>query len=219
MPIAFFDLDRTAVEVNSATLWVRRQHREGRIGLRLLAEAGLWLGLYRLGLMRVDKALRKAVASLEGQVEAELERRTQQFWDEEVAQRVRPGARRTLAWHREQGHAVVLLTSSSPYISRCAVRTLQLDDYVCTEAEVVDGVFTGRILGTPAYGQGKLTRLREYLAARGEDETECWFYTDSTADQPVLEAVGHPVCVAPDPPLAREARRRGWPVEDWDRAD
>ena len=38
------------------------------------------------------------------------------------------------------------------------------------------------------------------------------FYSDSINDLPLLEAVGAPVAVDPDPRLQAEAARRGWPV-------
>ena len=217
MALALYDLDRTALAVNSATLWVRRQWREDRLSTGNLVRAGWWLSLYRLGVMHADRALHEAVASMEGQPEAELARRTGIFWDEECLHTVRPGARRAVERHRSLGHRNVLSTSSSPWISRLAVAELGLDDYLCTEIEVVDGLLTGRIAGTPNFGQGKLTRLQAFAAQRGIALEDVWFYTDSAADLPLMLAVGHPVCIAPDPGLAREARRRGWPIEDWDR--
>lgn len=216
MALALYDLDRTAIAVNSATLWVRRQWREGRLSPGNLALAGWWLSLYRLGVMRADKALHQAVASMEGQPEAELVRRTGIFWDEECVGSVRPGARRAVERHRALGHRNVLSTSSSPWISRLAVTELGLEDYLCTEIEVVDGRLTGRIAGTPNFGQGKLTRLQAFAGRHGIALEDVWFYTDSAADLPLMLAVGHPVCIAPDPRLAREARKRGWPFEDWD---
>jgi HAD superfamily hydrolase (TIGR01490 family) len=218
MALALYDLDRTAIAVNSATLWVRRQYREGRISTKTVLEAGLWLSFYRSGLMTMDRALHRAVASMEGHPEDDLAARTEQFWREECLHTVRPGARRAIERHRAQGHRNVLSTSSSPWISRLAVAELGLDDYLCTDIEVGDdGLLTGRIAGTPNFGEGKLTRLRGWAAERGVALEDVWFYTDSAADLPLMLAAGHPVCVAPDPKLAREARRRGWPVEDWDR--
>ncbi len=217
MALALYDLDRTAISVNSATLWVRRQYREERISTLTVLEAGLWLGFYRSGLMRMDKALHRAVASMQGQPEDEIARRTEQFWIEECLSTVRPGALRAIERHRRQGHGNVLSTSSSPWISRLAVKELGLDGYLCTEIEVgEDGLLTGRIAGTPNFGHGKLTRLQAYAAEHDIAIEDVWFYTDSAADLPLMEAVGHPVCIAPDPKLSRIAQQRGWPIEDWD---
>jgi len=41
------------------------------------------------------------------------------------------------------------------------------------------------------------------------------FYTDSFTDLPMLEVVGEPIVVHPDPRLKREALRRGWKIQDW----
>jgi HAD superfamily hydrolase (TIGR01490 family) len=215
MALALFDLDRTVLSVNSASLWVRRQWREGRLPTGRMALAGWWLTLYRLGLMRADRALHDAVASMAGALEDDLERRTRRFWGEECADAIRPGARAAIARHRARGERAILCTSSSAWISRCAVEALGLDGYLSTEVEVVGGRLTGRISGTPNFGAGKLANLERYVAGAGVPPAEVWFYTDSAADLPLLRAVGHPVCVAPDPRLLTEARQRGWPVEDW----
>ena len=64
----------------------------------------------------------------------------------------------------------------------------------------------------------KLGYAEAYARARGVSLADCWFYTDSYSDLPVLERIGHPVVVNPDPRLRREAERRGWPVEFWGEA-
>ena len=56
------------------------------------------------------------------------------------------------------------------------------------------------------------------VEASGVDLSRCTFYTDSMSDLPVLEAVGRPVAVHPDPRLRREASRRGWEIADWQQA-
>ena len=66
------------------------------------------------------------------------------------------------------------------------------------------------------YGYGKVRHARSYAKSHGIDLRDCAFYTDSFSDLRTLELVGRPVCVAPDPRLARAAKKRGWSVEDWD---
>ena len=78
-----------------------------------------------------------------------------------------------------------------------------------------DGRFTGKVLGTPSFREGKATRTVQWLAARGQslgDFGESWFYSDSINDRPLLELVTHPVAVDPDPRLEQLARERGWRV-------
>ncbi len=84
-----------------------------------------------------------------------------------------------------------------------------------TDPELKDGRFTGRVVGTPNFRDGKAVRVREWLAGRGEPLEafdESWFYSDSHNDLPLLEQVTHPVAVDPDPALRALAGERGWPV-------
>jgi phosphoserine phosphatase len=77
---------------------------------------------------------------------------------------------------------------------------------------VSDGVYTGRLAGPFAYGEGKANALREFAEQEGIDLAASWAYSDSASDLPMLEAVGRPVAVNPDAELAEVARRDGWDV-------
>lgn len=213
--IAFFDLDRTLIATNSATGWMRRELRLGNINRRDVVRAAGWIGLYQLGFARIESALHDAAATLTGQSEAELRERTLAFWAEEVAQTIRPGAHPVLERHRSEGARLVLLTSSSSYLGEAAAEALGLDAVLSNRFEVRDGVFTGRLQEPLCFGVGKLTHARAEADTHGVALADCAFYTDSFADLPVLEAVGQPVVVHPDPRLARRARSAGWPVESW----
>ena len=62
--------------------------------------------------------------------------------------------------------------------------------------------------------EGKVTRLHEWLHARGHAlaQLDSTAYSDSINDLPLLSAVNHPVAVDPDAKLAQQARERGWRV-------
>ena len=128
----------------------------------------------------------------------------------------RPGALRAVEEHRGTGDRLVLLTSSSGYLSELVSRDLRLDAILCNRFEVdAQGLHTGRPLGDVCFGLGKLTHAERYAREAGVALSQCAFYTDSYSDLPVLEVVGRPVAVHPDHRLRREAVRRGWPVVDW----
>lgn len=217
MAIAFFDLDLTLISVNSAAFWVRREYRLQRISRFDLLRAGVWLGLYRLGLGRLESALEAAIASQAGRSAEQLRKETHAFWHEEIAPWVRPGAWPALERHAARGDPRVILTSSSPWISEAASAHFGLEDYVSTRFEVVDGTLTGRGIEPLCFGAGKLANAERYARERGESLGDATFYTDSHSDRQVLEAVGHPVCICPDPRLERLARQKGWEIRDWGR--
>ena len=215
MPTAYFDLDKTLLAVNSASLWVKSELRAGHIGWLTAARAATWIGRYHLGMASMDHAVLRAIASLEGQDERLIANRTRDFWHTEVEHRVRPGAWDALARHREAGDRLVLLTSSSVYLSQLAQEHMGLDAILCNRFEVRDGVFTGQPEGPLCFGAGKLDHALADARASGEPLETASFYTDSHSDVPVLAAVAHPVVVHPDPRLKRHAASRGWPVQDW----
>ena len=220
MPIAFFDLDRTLLAVNSAELWMKREFREGYVTRWQAARAAAWIASYHAGFAKLERALEAAIASLAGQEEAAIAARTHRFYAEELASAYRPRARDILEQHRTQGHTLALLTASSRYLSEDAGRDLAIPHLLCNRFEVQDGRFTGRTDrafadGVLCYGPGKLNHARALAESLGERLEDAWFYTDSVSDLEVLRAVGHPVVVHPDARLRKAARKAGWPIQDW----
>ena len=213
--IAFFDLDRTLIGVNSMSLWFKRELREGRLSRRKALLGGLWMGAYHLGVGKMDDAIRAAVANMKGQDVEPFRKRSQDFWREEVVGTVQPRVAGVLAHHRAQGHKLVLLTSSSSFIAEVVLEDLGLDAFCANRFVTEGGCFTGALVEPLCFGAGKVVHAQAEASAHGLALADCWFYTDSITDLPGLEAVGHPVAINPDPRLARAARGRGWPVEDW----
>ena len=214
---AFFDLDGTLLSVNSGKLWFQRERAAGRLSRGVAIEAGIWLGLYGLGLMRARTALGRAAASLAGQPEELIALRTRDFFEEDLKELFFPGARAAVEAHREAGDRLVLLTSSSTYLGDCVKSYLNLDDVLAMRFEVNGGEFTGGI-HTLCYGSAKVDVAEAYAAREGIDLERSWFYSDSITDRPMLERVGRAMVVAPDIRLARRAKKMGWPILDWSKS-
>lgn len=216
MALAFFDVDRTLLSVNAGSLWIKHELRDGRITRWQATKAAGWLLGYHLGYARIERALEQGIATLAEQVEDDVRARTLDFYKAQVASRYRPGARAVVERHRARGDRLVLLTTSSVYLAEPVQVDLAADHVLCNRFEVQEGRFTGRPLLPLCYGTGKLDHARALAEELGEDLATATFYTDSYSDVSVLEAVGVPVAVHPDPRLARIARQRGWRIERWD---
>lgn len=216
---AFFDLDRTLLDCNSARLWLVDETRGGRVRARTAAWAMWYMVQYTLGRTGLDPVFRQAAALLEGMDEAELSERMSVWFQRRIVDRVRPGAQAVLDAHREAGDALVVATSSSYLIARLAAQQWGLDDSIGTEFEVVDGRFTGQITSM-AFGDAKEQRIEEWLARQGNGTQigDCAFYSDSLSDLSAMEAAGRAVAVNPDRKLRKLANKRGWEVADWGRS-
>jgi len=214
--LAFFDLDKTVLSVNSGSLWLRREVAQGFLAKRTALKAMMWLVRYELGFVDGEQMVAKAVAQTVGSSASELEARTRAFFEAEVRQTYRPGALDAIERHRRAGDGLVMLTSSSNYLSELVARDLGFDEVLCNRLEVdAQGRHTGQLVGRVCFGLGKLSHAQDACARRGVDLRDCAFYTDSFSDRFVLEVVSQPVAVNPDPRLKRRARRQGWVVVDW----
>ncbi len=214
--IAFFDLDRTLLSINSGTRWVVEELRDGRLTVWEVTRAMYYLGLYRLGWARMEEALVHAISTLKGKTVVEVRQNLESFYERTVRNTYRPGGLKALAEHKQRGDATALLSSTSMYLAEAVARELALDAAFCNRFEVDgDGALTGRSQGGLCYGPGKLEYAQAFAQSRGRSLDECVFYTDSISDLPVLERVGRPVVVNPDGRLRREAVRRKWEVVDW----
>ena len=119
--------------------------------------------------------------------------------------------------HRALGHRTVLITGALDFVVE-PLRPL-FDEVVCAQlGEDGAGRFTGRLEQLPPTGEARALVLAECAAREGLDLGEAVAYADSASDLPLLECVGFPVAVNPEARLATIARRRGWHVEQWDKA-
>ncbi|MBI4508934.1 MAG: HAD family hydrolase [Deltaproteobacteria bacterium] len=213
---AFFDMDRTVLTVNTATLWVKYQHKRGEISRFKLIRSLGWAMRYRLALIDVETVARRVVADLAGSWEHDMIEKCRRWYDEEIHHTIAGAARKAIQIHREQGHRLVLLTAGTSYVAGPLAQALGLDAVLCSRLETRDGRFTGRLDGPACVGKWKVAASERWAEREGVDLSRCSFYTDSYSDLAMLERVGEPKVVNPDPRLLRVARRRGWPVMSWD---
>lgn len=212
---AFFDIDRTLIEVNSGRLWVEYLWRNGKISFPYAMRSAWWLAKYWLSALDYEGVTAEVVRAYSGQRVDELEAEVRSWFDKEVAPKICREAREAVDEHRNKGHILVVLTSGSQFSAKPLQEELGIDHLVCTEVEVVDGKLTGRYFPPTAYGSGKLSRAREFSVREGIDLSRSYFYSDSYTDRPMFEAVGHPRIVNPDPRLKRWAIAKGWGFDKW----
>ena len=119
-----------------------------------------------------------------------------------------------VAEHRRAGDLCLIITATNDLITQPIAELFGVDALLATEAESLDGAITGRIRGVPCFREGKVARLRDWLARGGidADSANSVFYSDSINDLPLLEHAGEAVAVDPDDRLRQTARERGWRI-------
>ena len=212
---AFFDLDKTLVNVNTGTLYVRWRVREGHMGVRELMRASFWSLQYTLGVLDAERMGAEAVRTLTGVPEQQFRDECASWVRSEVLRHVAQKARDELRRRRDEGYLCAILTSSSPYVAEPVAEHVGIEHVLCSRIQVREGSFTGALESPLCYGAGKVDKALQWAERHGVDLASSAFYTDSVSDLPMLERVGEPRVINPDPRLSRLARRRGWAVETW----
>jgi phosphatidylglycerophosphatase C len=115
----------------------------------------------------------------------------------QLAAQVRPTMSQRLAWHRTQGHRLVMVSASLDIYLAPVGRQLGFDCVLATQLEVDDrGLLTGKLRGANVRRAEKATRLRQWLeGAVAGRPYELWAYGDSTGDRELLAMADHPVRV------------------------
>jgi HAD superfamily hydrolase (TIGR01490 family) len=145
----------------------------------------------------------------------DLARLSEEIFDELMADRIWSGTRALAQLHLDAGQRVWLVTAAPVELGRVIAQRLGLTGAVGTVAEVVDGRYTGRLVGGLLHGPAKADVITAMAEVEGLDLARCSAYSDSVNDIPMLSTVGHAVAVNPDSALRGEARRRGWEIRDF----
>ena len=211
---AFFDLDKTLMAGSSGIFFARAAYETGMISRGRLARDAYENLRFRLrgSTDEATDAVRARVATMiAGQRVRDLGRLSPQVLAG-VLPRLYPQMLQVAYEHQDAGRPVYICTAASQEMADLMAHVLLFDGALGSRSEVVDGRYTGRAGGPFAYREGKATLMRELAAQAGIDLGASYAYSDSESDLPMLRAVGHPVAVNPDAPLARVAREEGWDV-------
>ncbi len=217
MIAALFDMDNTLLRADTGMMWTRFLYRRGELPGKMVAKAIYWSALYKLALLDMDEVVTRLVRDLEGDSEAEMIAKCDQWVADHVAALVAPAARVAIEYHRAAGHTIVLATGSTVYAARPVARGVGIaaEHVLATELEVdASGSFTGRPRAL-CFGRHKVALAERWAAREGVDLAQSYFYSDSYNDLPMLERVGTAIAVNPDARLARHARKKGWQTTRW----
>jgi HAD superfamily hydrolase (TIGR01490 family) len=215
---AFFDLDKTIIATSSTLALGRAFYAAGLISRRDVAKGAYARFVYHLGGVGEDRMDRMRDGLARTVIGWDAERVRTIIADalfELIDPLVYDEAAALIEEHHAAGRAVVLVSSSGDEIVAPVGQLLGADHVVATRMVVADGRYTGDI-DFYAFGTFKAEAMQELAEQHGWDLADCYAYSDSATDVPMLAAVGHPYAVNPDRGLRREASAREWPVLEFE---
>ena len=152
----------------------------------------------------------RALQLINGRSEQELHEIAEEVYDDFIARRLWPETVELTREHLRQGHEVWLITATPLVVARVIAARLGLTGAIGTRLESFHCRYTGALAGPMLHGEHKVTAAATLAGFLDANLADCWAYSDSINDIPLLELVGNRVVVNPDALLARHAREHGW---------
>ena len=210
--VAFFDLDKTLLSINSGSVLVREAYKRGIMSISDLLNAIFLSLLYKFHLRDTSLIVSGMGRWLKGVTLYEMDALAEHVVNERLIKAIRPEIFSEITIHRENNAEIVILSSAIVQICKPVGFYIGADNIICTEMETLDGVFTGRAENKFCFEDEKRIRLIQYCEMRNYNLSEAFYYGDSISDLAALEVVGHPVCVQPDRRLSRISYKNGWRI-------
>ncbi len=212
---AFFDLDRTLITGSSAFVFGVSAWRRKLISTPMFAKDAAGAIAFKLRGDRggdvAAEVRQRILGAVKGVAYDDLVGLNESILPK-LLERVRPESKNLVEMHRRKGRATYIVSASPRELVEPLAKAMNMTDGIGTASEIVEGHYTGELAGPFCYGQGKVDAMVELARWEGFDLAQCYGYSDSISDLPMLEAVGHPVAVNPDADLRNIALERGWPV-------
>jgi HAD superfamily hydrolase (TIGR01490 family) len=215
---AFFDVDNTIVRGASIFHLARGLYQRDFFNAADIVRFAWQQARFSLvgeNLEDVAAVQERALAFVKGHQVSELRAIGEEVYDELMVDRIWPGTQALANLHLAAGERVWLVTATPVEVADVIASRLGLTGALGTVAEHVDGVYTGRLQGSPMHGRAKADAVRALAEREGLDLDACAAYSDSANDIPLLSMVGHPFAINPDAKLLAHARANGWQVRDF----
>lgn len=216
--LAVFDVDGTLVETNVVEyyFWMRLRDQPARdwplFLARMARRAPHWLALERNSRAEFQRSFYREYAGLDAE---EMRHLGREALEAVTLRRIYPAGIRRIREHKRAGHRVLLLTGAMDVVVEPLAELLEVEVDCAHLLIDPEGRLTGDLVSPPPAGEARRALLDRFAREGGADLASSFAYADSLSDLPMLEGVGTPVAVNPDPRLSQIAGQRGWRVERW----
>jgi putative phosphoserine phosphatase/1-acylglycerol-3-phosphate O-acyltransferase len=212
--VACFDYDGTLIDGFSAKAFYAHRIRHLEIGPIELART-LIISVQGIKTTEdFDALLELSLTPWRGRPETELLDLGKELFQTGIHRWLFPETWAVVEAHRQMGHTLVLASSATRFQVEPMAEQLGIEHVLCTPLEVVDGIITGKTGGPPLWSERKAQGLVALAQEHELNLDRSFAYSNGTEDQPLLEAVGYPAAINPEPGLRARAEAEGWPVLD-----
>lgn len=219
---AFFDVDNTLVRGSTLYFLGRGMYQRGfftKADISKFVVANIRFRMTGTEKKEVIEKFQTAATDfIGGHAVSDIKKIGEEIYDEFVSPKIWQGTFEIAQSHLDKGEEVWLVTAAPQDMADIIAQRLGLTGALGSKAVVADGIYTGVLDGKLLHGAQKAIAIQELAAAHGFDLNQCYSYSDSHNDIPLLQAVGNPCAINPDAVLRIRALAEGWPIHDFRRA-
>ena len=208
--LLIFDLDNTLLAGDSDRNWGIFLAEQKVVKSSYLDESEKFYNNYYDGSLDIDGFLSFCLKPLiENDMSYLLELR-QQFIEDKIKPIITEPGREIINQAVEDGKTVIIATATNDFVTRPIADLFNVRTLIATEFEVINQKFTGKVLNTPCFREGKVSKVKKWVDDNNFDLSKASFYSDSFNDLPLLEKVKNPVIVDGDDKLLEIGKNRNW---------
>ena len=219
---AFFDVDNTLVRGSTLYFLGRGMYQRGfftKADISRFVVANIRFRMTGTEKQEVIAKFQKAAQDfIGGHSVTEIKKIGEEIYDEFVSPKIWKGTFEIARSHLERGEEVWLVTAAPQDMANIIAQRLGFTGALGSKAHIENGVYTGSLDGKLLHGVEKAIAIKKLAEERSFNLSDCYGYSDSHNDMPLLQAVGNPCAINPDAVLRIRALAEGWPIHDFRRA-
>ena len=213
--LALFDLDNTLLNGDSDHSWGMYLADIGAVDAEIQkTKQDFFYQQYLAGELDIFQFCEFQFSTLRQYPLEQLKAWRLDFLETVIEPMITSGKPNLLDKHRDAGDDIIIITATNDFITAPIAERLGVATLIATQAEFINGAYTGKVAGTPCYQAGKVTRLNAWLKQNNKKFENSYFYSDSINDLALLELVSTPIAVTPDDKLRAHATKLNWRIVD-----
>lgn len=214
--VVVFDLDHTLIKADSSTLWCKYMYQHGiATEDNFLQQEQELMQLYAQGLMNVHDYIAFSMRPLLNLTIDKVQTLIQDYVSTTIVPLIYPQAKALIEQYKNLEVEILIISASASFIVKEIAKYLKIDNVIGLEVAQYNNCYTDKIEGIPAFKEGKVIKLEEFLKSNNRSIQNISFYTDSINDLPLLQRANNAYVVNPDDKLLSIAKAHNYKILFW----
>ncbi|MES3031268.1 MAG: HAD family phosphatase [Patescibacteria group bacterium] len=211
--LAILDFDGTLIQGQSQKLLIAFFFRRKYMSLARYSALLGWFLLFKMNLfLSLKTVFNFATSCIKDKKVSEMEDAFDTFFASRCVPLIYKNSKELIDFLKKNNFHTILVSTAIYPITFRAKQYLGIDDVISTRLEVNNGIYTGKILGEPVFGEKKTHVVEEYIKTSGASKESLSVFADHYSDVNLFSIAKNPVAVNPSSELWKYAQAKKWSV-------